>query len=50
MTEEDWAFYRKRTLEIHEERGRERQVVADLAFVQAVQAAKKLNRQKRKTT
>jgi hypothetical protein len=50
VTDEDWALYRKRQLEIHEERGRERQVAADLAFVHAVQAAKKLTRRKRKTT
>jgi len=48
VTDEDWALYRKRQLEIHEERGRERQFAADLAFAQALQAAKKLNRQKRK--
>jgi hypothetical protein len=40
VTEEELKFYRKRQLEIHEERGRERQQLADLNLAHAIAAAK----------
>jgi hypothetical protein len=42
VTEEELKFYRKRQLEIHEERGRERQLQADAALARAMAAARVL--------
>lgn len=39
MNEEDMKLYRKRQLEIHEERGRERQAQADVALAHALSVA-----------
>lgn len=44
MTDEEMAFYRKRKLEIHEERARERQLLADFNLAQAIKHAKTLKR------
>lgn len=48
MTEEDWALYRKRQLEIHEERGRERQLRADANLLAGIKFAKDLRKLGRK--
>lgn len=40
MTEEELKFYRQRQLEIHEERGRERQRLADLDLAHSIAVAK----------
>lgn len=48
MTEEERAFYRKRQLEIHEERGRERQLRADANLLAATKHAKDMRKPKRK--
>lgn len=48
MTEEDEKLYRRRQLEIHEERGRERQLYADANLLAAMKYGKALRKPKRK--
>jgi hypothetical protein len=48
VTDEDWALYRKRQLEIHEERGRERQLRHDANLLAAAKLAKDLRKLNRK--
>lgn len=44
MTDEEMAFYRKRKLEIHEERARDQQLYANLNLLRAKQASEALRR------
>jgi hypothetical protein len=44
VNEEDMKLYRKRQLEIHEERGRERQAQADVALAHALSVANIIRR------
>jgi hypothetical protein len=44
VTDEEEKHYRQRKVEIHEERARERQVLADLNLAQAIRNAKALKR------
>lgn len=46
MTDEEMAFYRKRQLELHEERARERQLYAELNLLRVKQAGEALRRLK----
>jgi hypothetical protein len=48
VTEDELKFYRKRQLEIHEERGRERQLRADANLLAGIKLAKDLRKLKRK--
>lgn len=48
MTEEDMKLYKRRQLEIHEERGRERQLRADANLLVGIKLAKDLRKLKRK--